>query len=381
MKDRAPFLSLVVLLMLCLLPAFAAKVTLARVPDQGIQPQAVQDERGVVHLIYFKGEPAAGDIYYVRRASGMSEFSKPIKVNSGPPNAIAIGTIRGAQLALGKNGRVHVAWNGPAPAHGGYLEAPMLYTRMNDAGTAFEPERNLIHTARGLDGGGSVAADRLGNVYVMWHAPEPGNTNGESGRALFVARSSDDGKTFAPETRVLSKDTGACACCGMRAFADQEGNVFAWYRGAADLTNRNEILLVSRDHGMSFDVGYEHGWKISSCPMSSAFLSEAKTGILAAAETHGRVYFVRVDAKTGKVSEPVSPELKGKFPVVLANQRGEVLLVWIEGVGWGKGGSVAWQMYGPDGQAEAEVGRAQDVPAWSMAAAFAERSGDFVIVY
>jgi hypothetical protein len=356
-------------------------VTLARVPDQGIQPQAVRDERGVVHLIYFKGEPAAGDIYYVRRASGMSEFSKPIKVNSGPPNAIAIGTIRGAQLALGKNGRVHVAWNGPAPAHGGYLEAPMLYTRMNDAGTAFEPERNLIHTARGLDGGGSVAADRLGNVYVMWHAPEPGNTNGESGRALFVARSSDDGKTFAPETRVLSKDTGACACCGMRAFADQEGNVFAWYRGAADLTNRNEILLVSRDHGMSFDVGYEHGWKISSCPMSSAFLSEAKTGILAAAETHGRVYFVRVDAKTGKVSEPVSPEVKGKFPVVLANQRGEVLLVWIEGVGWGKGGSVAWQMYGPDGQAEAEVGRAQDVPAWSMAAAFAERSGDFVIVY
>ena len=381
MKARAPFLALVVLLMLCLLPAFAAKVTLARVPDQGIQPQAVRDERGVVHLIYFKGEPAAGDIYYVRRASGMSEFSKPIKVNSGPPNAIAIGTIRGAQLALGKNGRVHVAWNGPAPAGGGYLEAPMLYTRMNDAGTAFEPERNLIHTARGLDGGGSVAADRLGNVYVMWHAPEPGNTNGESGRALFVARSSDDGKTFAPETRVLSKDTGACACCGMRAFAEQEGNVFAWYRGAADLTNRNEILLVSRDHGMSFDVGYEHGWKISSCPMSSAFLSEAKTGILAAAETHGRVYFVRVDAKTGKVSEPVSPELKGKFPVVLANQRGEVLLVWIEGVGWGKGGSVAWQMYGPDGQAEAEVGRAQDVPAWSMAAAFAERSGDFVIVY
>jgi hypothetical protein len=33
-------------------------------------------------------------------------------VNSQPESAIAAGTIRGAQLAIGKAGRVHVAWNG-----------------------------------------------------------------------------------------------------------------------------------------------------------------------------------------------------------------------------------------------------------------------------
>ena len=42
----------------------------------------------------------------------------------------------------------------------------MLYTRLNDAGTAFEPQRDLIRMARGLDGGGAVAADGVGNVYV-----------------------------------------------------------------------------------------------------------------------------------------------------------------------------------------------------------------------
>jgi len=39
-------------------------------------------------------------------------------------------------------------------------EAPVLYTRLNDRGTGFEPERNLINFAAGLDGGSSVAADR-----------------------------------------------------------------------------------------------------------------------------------------------------------------------------------------------------------------------------
>lgn len=58
-------------------------------------------------------------------------------------------------MAVGRAGRVHVAWNGHPPAGGNYLEAPMLYARLNDAGTAFEPERNVISRARGLDGRGS----------------------------------------------------------------------------------------------------------------------------------------------------------------------------------------------------------------------------------
>lgn len=47
----------------------------------------------------------------------------------------------------------------------------MLYTRLNDAGDGFEPQRNVIQKRPGLDGGGSIAADAEGNVYVAWHAP------------------------------------------------------------------------------------------------------------------------------------------------------------------------------------------------------------------
>ena len=361
--------------------ASVPRVELIRTPNAGIQPQAAMDEHGLVHLIYLKGDPARSDIFYVHTLPGQTNFSKPLKVNSQPGSAIALGTIRGAQPAIGKSGRVHVAWNGHPPENGSYKEAPMWYTRLNDSGTAFEPERNVITSAGGLDGGGSVAADQAGNVFVMWHAPQPGNTNGEGGRAVFVARSNNDGKTFAPEQLATSNPTGSCGCCGMRAFADSRGNLFALYRGATDMTNRDEILLISRDHGAQFETTYQHHWTISSCPMSSAFLAESTSGVLAAAETHGRIYYVRVNPALGKVSDPVSPEVKGKHPVAIANVNGVVLLVWAEGTGWAKGGQVAWQLYSPEGKSISEIGRVEGLPVWSMAAAFTRPEGDFVIVY
>src|SRR5579859_4436176 len=274
------------------------RVTLLRTPGGGIQPQAAVDNSGVVHLIYYKGDAAGGDIFYVHRRAEQESFSKPIRVNTRAGSAMAIGTIRGAQLALGKNGRVHVVWNGgkgAAPAIiNGKETTPLLYTRLNDAGSAFEPERNIITQAAGLDGGSSVAADAQGNVYVTWHAPIPGNTNGEAGRAVFVARSSDEGATFSRETQAIAEPTGACGCCGMKAFADSGGNVFVLYRAASEIVNRNETLLVSRNHGADFEIAWSHAWKVGICPMSSAYLSETSAGVLAAAETHGQVFFVRV---------------------------------------------------------------------------------------
>jgi hypothetical protein len=235
------------------------KVTLLRAPNGGIQPQAAVDAKGTLHLIYFKGEAGAGDLFYVRRQAGRPGFSDPVRVNSKPGSAIATGTIRGGHIALGKAGRVHVAWNGSGK---GKHTSGMLYARLNDAGTAFEKQRDLMRDTAVLDGGGSVAADGAGNVYVAWHALQKGGEPGEGHRRVWVARSADEGKTFAKEAPAWGEATGACACCGLRAFADRKGSVYVLYRSARARVNRDVYLLVSGGKGASFRGALVHKWKV-----------------------------------------------------------------------------------------------------------------------
>src|SRR6266487_2047481 len=124
-------------------PQARDRVTTVRVPHGGIQPQVAVDDKGTLHLLYFAGDPSHGDLYYVYSVDAGASFSDPIRVNHEAGSAIAVGNIRGAHLAAGRNGRIHVAWNGTRtltadPANPGAQQLPMLYTRSNDAGTAFE---------------------------------------------------------------------------------------------------------------------------------------------------------------------------------------------------------------------------------------------------
>ncbi len=363
----------------------AGKVALLRVPERGIQPQVVVDGKGIIHALYFRGDPAGGDVFYVRSEDSGAHFSSPLRVNSQPGSVIAIGSIRGAHLALGKNGRVHVAWNGSGKAEpkGPGNASPMLYTRLNDKGTAFEPQRNIIQTAFGLDGGGSVGADDAGNVWVSWHAPEPGS-RGEANRRIWVTRSTDEGQTFAAEKPVSEGGTGVCGCCGMKALGDRKGNVYLLYRSAAEVVHRDSYLLLSRDQGAKFQSDKVEAWNVGVCPMSSYALTETSAGILAAWETDGRVSYVRLDPQSGQRSAPVSAPGSGggrKHPAVASNSRGETILVWTEGTGWNRGGAVAWQVFDRDGKPTADRGRVNGVPVWSMAAVFPRPDGGFTVVY
>src|SRR5215831_7027236 len=179
-------------------PAAATSVELVRVPSGGVQPEAVLDANGILHLLYFAGEPQAGDLFYVRSSDYGKTFSTPIRVNSQPGSSIATGTIRGGQLAIGRGGRVHVVWNGSDVAKprglinpaSGTAEAPFLYSRSNARGTAFEPQRDLTRHSYAIDGGGSIAADHEGHVYAAWHAIPVGGGSGEDQRRVWIARSS-----------------------------------------------------------------------------------------------------------------------------------------------------------------------------------------------
>jgi hypothetical protein len=365
-------------------------VRIVTVPSRGLQPQVAMSE-GVVHLAYFAGDPKHGDVFYTRSEDFGDVFSSPIRVNSQEGSAIAMGAIRGAQISVGKGNRVHVAWNGsdtaeprgPVNPEAGKPGSPMLYARLSDR-DAFEPQRNLIQETFGLDGGGSVTADHSGNVYVGWHGKAPGAREGEVGRQIWIARSRDEGRTFAKERPVSEEPTGACGCCGMRLFADSSGVIYGLYRSATANVHRDIYALRSEDAGSSFSVALLHPWNINACPMSSMNLVEAGNDVVGTWETQTQVYFAPVSrgvevARAATIAPP-GDKPKRKYPAVARNGRGETLLAWVEGSGWQRGGVLGWQIFDQAGRPSVACEVGQSVPVWSFPTVFVRPDEGFAIV-
>lgn len=359
----------------------APQVKLVRVPYSGIQPQVAVDQKGTVHLVYFKGDPSQGDLFYARSNDGES-FSDPIRVNSVPGTAVAIGNIRGPRIAVGRRGNVYVVWNGSAklgnPALG---RSPMLFSRLNETRTAFESEQNLIHAAYGIDGGGGIAADQQGRVYVFWHAPIPGK-QGEEFRRVWMARSEDDGRSFAPERIAWDQSVGACGCCSLNAFADAAGRIYVLFRSAQAMIHRDMYLLESRDQGSTFRGSDISKWNVGYCVMSSEAFATGPVGTFVAWETEKQVHFGSVNTTAATASDSAVSEdpANQKYPSLALNRKGLLLVAWTEGMGWKRGGSVHWQVFDKS-ERVGEAGNVNGVPAWSLVATFPRRNGNFVVLY
>lgn len=361
-------------------PSEAPRVSLVRLPDGGIQPQAVADDRGTIHVVYFTGAPGGGDLMYARLDG--ATFSAPVRVNSIPGSAIATGSVRGAHIAVGRGGRVHVAWNGSKAFGEDASRGPqMWYARLDPKSGRFDPQRDVSSTAEALDGGGSVAADRAGNVYVVWHAR--GEEPSEANRLVYVAHSKDDGATFAA-ARGVKNGTGACGCCGLRALATRDGRVDVLYRAATANVHRDSTWLTLSAPAAASTPVKLHEWELRQCPMSTYALAAAPSGKLVAAwETEKQIYVSTLDAVRRTFSPPVAVSGSGirRLPSVAVNASGHRLLTWTEGTAWNRGGTVAWELFDASGRPLQSARDAGAVPVWSLVAAVARSDGSFVVIH
>jgi hypothetical protein len=118
--------------------------------------------------------------------------------------------------------------------------------------------------------------------------------------------------------------------------------------------------------------------------MSMESFYQNTDSVYASWETGDQVYFTRIDQKSGQRSAPIFPpgDPKGrKHPVLAGNAHGQIILAWTEGMGWQKGGAVAWQVFDKEGKPIGDIGRARGVPTWSLVGVFANPDGSFTVVY
>src|SRR5206468_1157236 len=120
--------------------------------------------------------------------------------------------------------------------------------------------------------------------------------------------------------------------------------------------------------------------EVNACPMSSMGFAEVVGKVEGAWETGGQVYFADL-ARANAVPVSAPGEGKGrKHPRIAMVPDGETLMVWTEGTGWSRGGSLAWQLYGASGKPIGEEGKAGGIPAWSFGAVIT-KTGGFVVLY
>jgi hypothetical protein len=263
----------------------------------------------------------------------------------------------------------------------------MLYARLNDAGQAFEPQRNLITRSTALDGGGSVAASG-GSVFVAWHAaplaPEGQPTPaGEAFRRVFIARSRDGGATFEAETPISPENLGACGCCGLKAFIDETGALGVLFRSAQWSVDRDMYWLRQESDGHFSDHRLD-AWQLNACPMTTAAAATSGQALIMAWETAEQIRIATHrpgSDRPAPISAP-GPAGRRKYPAVAINLRGEVVLAWTEGMSWSTGGSLRWQVYTASLEPIAGAsGQADGVPPWSLVSAAADADGTFTVFY
>ena len=365
-------------------------VTTVKLPYGGIRPQAAIDRAGVIHIIQANSK-IRGDLMYVKHAPDQKQFSKPINVLRE-----ASGMAAGFNMTVGTDGRVHV-FTRPNPRYSKkelgaqaydamfkskarfFVLRYMLHSRLNDDGSAFEEETNIIGRTIGFEGVGAIVADQnSANVYAFWPGQtEPGP---EMGRDMYMALSKDEGKNWSVPRKLDINIEGNCRCCPIQATMDSKGNMYIVYRNSVKTSaaswDKNTFLLVSKDAGKSWNKTLVQKWENCGCPGAPYSMASGADGVYLGFSTRGTSSFAKV-GKRLKINPAPSSGKSSTRPVVAANKNGDVLFCWVEVQ------DVTWQVFDRNGKALANVaGRLNGVAAkWSNAAVVATASGDFLLYY
>ena len=160
----------------------ANKVTTVSVPGNGRPVAAKADREGTIHLLF---DSQDGPKYAKSSDHGLT-FGAPISVVGDGSRQEGL-EYSGWDMAVGKDGRVHVAmgtnaWKLKLPQD----EWGFFYASFDPRAAAFSPPRNIN---RKPSEGFSLAADDKGNVTACWLSDKlyanVSHDNGENFRAVL----------------------------------------------------------------------------------------------------------------------------------------------------------------------------------------------------
>lgn len=255
------------------------------------QPRAIFAEAGIAHaervalastdngnLLALGVDPAKKQLLMAVSHDGGDHFMAPVAV-SQPGAEIQYRAENGPSLAA-RGMQVYALWQQARPQGG----TDVVVATQRRMGEPFpEPVRVLDKpfTDTSFNGFSSMALGTKGEVYVVWldgrdHAPPEGTFS------LYLAKSTDQGRTFGKNIRIQS---GVCPCCRPSVAVDDDGTVYVAWRKVFDRDVRDIVVASSRDGGETFAgpvKAADDRWVLHACPDSGPSL-QARAGKVAVA--------------------------------------------------------------------------------------------------
>ena len=286
-----------------------ATVIAAPTPDvQYKQPQlAVEGRTAAVAF-------GAGNAIYVATSSDEGRsFRAPVKV--AEPGVISLGRHRGPRIALTSTAIIVSAIAG---AKGRGADGDVIAWRSTDGGKTWSEGMRVNDTAGSAREGLHTMAARGRTVFAAWLDLR------SKGTKIFGAASQDGGLTWSKNMAIYeSPDGSVCECCHPSAAIDAQGNVYVMFRNALG-GSRDMYVARSTDGGKSFSPAAKLGsgtWELNACPMDGGALAFASNGKPVSIWRRGKEIF---SASDGQSEERLG---SGKDPALAVTRKG-VYAAW-----------------------------------------------------
>lgn len=328
------------LLLLCLfaLPVLAQTHQHGAMPaannaDGSFNPYIVADARGKFYLAYVQRADSQSNVL-LRHSTDGTNFSAPVRVNDRDGDG-AVRNENPPKVAVAPNGDVYVCWASERERWKGDIR----FARSTDGGKTFSKALTLNSDAGGAPTGHafqSLTVDKQGRIYVAW-IDERAKRKEDRGAEIWLAVSSDRGKTFAADHRIL---TDVCECCRTNLQVDAAGTLYLSYRivPRSGPMYRDTVVARSQDGGKTFSTALASAdkWEIAGCPVAGPSFSFGNANNLTAvwfmgdSQRPGLYYATSADKGASFAPRQLlDPEQRiGKHTHTASLPDGKILVAW-----------------------------------------------------
>ena len=207
-------------------------------------PQTAVDLAGNINVVW-EAPDITPDTFFARSGDGGATFSTP------PPKiSNDLGSSFNARLALDANGNINVAWEDNTG------NRDIFFTRSTGSGTSFSTIVNLSNDS-GLSLAAQMAADKNGNLNVVWQDKTPGISQ------IFFSRLPAEAGANQPPTIVIPPADQTVTAGQKATFSVTASGTaplsYQWQKNSADISGATLASYTTpattpQDNGAQFRV-------------------------------------------------------------------------------------------------------------------------------